>query len=64
MRLLIELTLDEYMVPRDDEERRWFEEDVLGDEKLFLHLNEIGDTVGMVKVLEVDGRPLVEDTHE
>ena len=55
--LLISLTYDDELMHDDDERgRKWFDKDVLG-KGLYLHSNEIGDTVGEVKVLPMLGVP-------
>ena len=56
LKMLIELDYDAEIVHGDDPEAiEWFYETILGDkEGLFLHSNEIGDTVGLVKVLELN----------
>ena len=52
IKLKIELTYDDNFFHGDDEEEKeWFFESVL-DEELILHSNEIGDTVGTVKVIK------------
>ena len=53
LKLLIELEYDDEIMHEDNEDAiEWFFKDVLGD-GLLLHSNEIGDTIGEVKVLEV-----------
>ena len=43
------------MYGNDPESREWFFNKILGDEgALILHSNEIGDDVGIVKVLRVE----------
>lgn len=64
--MTVELEYDADVVHGDDEEgKTWFFEDILSEEKglLLLHSNEIGDTVGKIRVLsaapsnaEVTGR--------
>lgn len=56
VQLTVELEIDgDYGQRSDDEtEREWFREHLLGDE-LLLHSNLIGDTIGIVKVLSIDG---------
>ena len=52
--LTIELTFDANAMHGDDpEEREWFFDTILLGEELILHSNEIGDTVGTVKVLSI-----------
>ena len=52
--LLISLTYDdEIMHDPDEAGKEWFFEEVLNGGGLFLHSNEIGDTVGEVKVLPI-----------
>lgn len=51
IKLTIEVELEDgYSLHSDEEEKMWFENEVLvGDGSLLLHSNEIGDTVGTVK---------------
>ena len=52
IQMLIELTYDAEIMHGDDEEsRNWFYDEVLYKDQLLLHSNEIGDTIGTVKVL-------------
>lgn len=51
--LRIELDIDDKVFPFDDE-REWFRDEILGGE-LVLHSNVIGDAVGPVRVLNVEG---------
>lgn len=57
LKLVIELTYDdEIMHGANPEGIGWFYLNVLGDttnDSLMLHSNEVGDTIGVVKVLEV-----------
>ena len=49
IRLLIEVDLQNYLSTKDEEERRWFENEVLvGTRTLILHSNEIGDYIGEI----------------
>lgn len=49
IRLLIEMDLQNYLSTKDEEERRWFENEVLvGNRTLILHSNEIGDYIGEI----------------
>jgi hypothetical protein len=62
IKLLIELDCDEMAFSMDDQESvEWFLSEVLKNETeegaLYLHSNEIGDSVGRVRVLEVHGWP-------
>ena len=53
MRLEIELTYDDDVMHGNDVGAfEWFKDEVLGGE-LVLHSNEIGDAVGMVKVIRI-----------
>ncbi len=53
IRMMVELDYDDGE-RMDNEEKRWFMENVLLDKVgLLLHSNEIGDTVGTLHVLEV-----------
>ena len=56
--LTVELTYDPDLIHGDDKEAiEWFENDILrqkaGPELLLLHSNEIGDTIGEIKVLDI-----------
>ena len=53
--VLAEITLEEGVFDgTSQEEIDWFNDEVLGDQDgLLLHSNEVGDTVGTVKVLYV-----------
>lgn len=58
VKMLVELNYDADGMHGDHEEaKRWFTETILlskgSDELLILHSNEIGDTVGEVRVLEI-----------
>lgn len=48
----IELEVDENF-GEDPEEKEWLFKDVLKESDLFLHSNEVGDIVGLVKVIEL-----------
>jgi hypothetical protein len=54
MLLTVELDIDDEMY-RHEEEKSWLLDEILTGEKgqLLLHSNEIGDTVGAIKVLSV-----------
>jgi hypothetical protein len=54
-----ELEFDASLMYGDDVEgRRWFFEDILGDKSgLILHSNEIGDEIGVLRILRVTPRP-------
>lgn len=62
IRLVIELEIEAGRVDLTDEiERTWFEDEILGAEPdsdtcLLLHSNELGGTLGTVKVLRIDSR--------
>ena len=50
IKLTIEVDVDDAFGFTDDEEKMWFENEVLiGDGSLILHSNEIGDYVGVIK---------------
>ena len=50
IKLTIEVEVDDNMIGSTQEERKWFEDEVLsGSGDLLLHSNEIGDTIGVVK---------------
>ena len=52
MKLRIELEIDlgdNFINPNDKEERYWLFNHILTESNLFLHDNEIGDTIGDVK---------------
>lgn len=59
VRLVIELKVEDYMYNREDpEEEKWFYGNILGVggepiDDLFLFSNEIGDSVGDVRVISV-----------
>ena len=59
VRLVIELKVEDYMYNREDsEEKEWFYDNILGVgsepiDDLFLFSNEIGDSVGDVRVISV-----------
>ena len=58
LRMTIELTYDDDMMHGVEQESiDWFENDILlnkaGGEDLLLHSNEIGDTIGTIKVLDI-----------
>jgi hypothetical protein len=57
VKLTIEVELEDgYILHADDEEREWFETEVLaGDGSLLLHSNEVGDTVGTVRKVQILG---------
>ena len=51
-RLVIELEYDDEIMHGDEPDAiEWFWLNVMGDGKLYLHSNEIGDEVGRVKVI-------------
>lgn len=53
VRMLIEVDYDEgTMYGNDQEAKDWFFNSVLSSGDLVLHSNEIGDTVGSLRVLE------------
>jgi hypothetical protein len=50
LKITIEVELEEGFIFTDEEEKMWFENEVLvGDGNLILHSNEVGDMVGVVK---------------
>lgn len=50
IKMTIEIELEDTFNFTGDEEKLWFENEVLiGDGTLMLHSNEIGDTIGVVK---------------
>lgn len=57
IKLLVELTYDEDLMHGEDPESiRWFRDEILmceSREDLLLHSNEIGDTVGSIRVLQL-----------
>ena len=58
IKLTVELTYnDEVMHENDQESIDWFYNDILkqqqNDELLLLHSNEIGDTIGEIKVIDI-----------
>ncbi len=49
IRMSIEVELDDNVHNYDEEERLWYENEILlGNRSLLLHSNEIGDTVGEI----------------
>ena len=53
--MTIELDYDaELMHGNDADAIEWFFEDILMQDLLFLHSNEIGDIIGTVKIIEID----------
>ena len=58
MKLRIELEIDlgdNFINPNDKEERHWLFNHILTESNLFLHDNEIGDTIGDVnKVIKCE----------
>ena len=54
LKMVVELTYDdEIMHGKDPEAIEWFTTEVLGDEELILHSNELGDSVGFIKMVEI-----------
>lgn len=58
LKLVIELTYDDDAMHGNEQESiDWFENDILlqkvEGEELHMHSNEIGDTIGTVKVLDI-----------
>ncbi len=54
LKLTIELDYDAEIMHQDDPDAiEWFFLDILQEDLLFLHSNEIGDVIGTVKVLEI-----------
>lgn len=52
LHLLIELEYDDSIMHGDSvEDADWFVQEILGGDSLVLHSNEIGDEVGVVRVL-------------
>ena len=50
VKMTIEVEIENSFNFLDEEEKLWFENEVLvGDGTLMLHSNEIGDTVGVIK---------------
>jgi len=50
LKLTIEVVLEDEFYDNTEEEKLWIENEILvGDGSLFLHSNEIGDTVGEIK---------------
>lgn len=48
--MTIEVDIENWFSFEHDDERMWFENEVLiGDGTLILHSNEVGDTVGVIK---------------
>ncbi len=59
IKMLIELSYDAELMHggnRDKEAKDWFFNDILGSKKkddLIFHSNEIGDTIGEIKILKI-----------
>lgn len=51
IKVTLEIELEDgFMLIADEDEKMWFENEVMiGDGSLLLHSNEIGDSVGVVK---------------
>lgn len=48
IKVVLFIDIDPILWPLDEEEREWFDVDVLHPDNLSLHSNEIGDEVGEV----------------
>jgi hypothetical protein len=60
--MLVEVECSEFAISIDDQESvQWFAQDVLmnqtDDGALYLHSNEVGDTIGRVRVLVIHDWP-------
>jgi len=54
IKLLVELKYDDTAMHGDDDQaKEWFFKDILKQDRLILHSNEIGDEIGEVTVLEI-----------
>jgi hypothetical protein len=54
LRMLVELEYDaDLMHGNNPESVKWFRDRVLLGEKLILHSNEIGDTIGELRVIDL-----------
>lgn len=54
LRFIGELEYDDTtMHGKDFEAKKWFYQEVLGDEGLLLHSNKIGDTIGTVRIEKI-----------
>ncbi len=51
----IELEYDDVVMHNgeNNEDKAWFFEEILAKDRLILHSNEIGDEIGIVKVLQI-----------
>lgn len=57
LEMLVELKYNaKTMHGKDKEAIDWFFNDILKKDKLILHSNEIGDEVGIIKVLKITNR--------
>jgi hypothetical protein len=52
LKIEIELIYDD-IFHYNDEEKKWFFNEILKKDKLILHSNEIGDEIGQVKVIKI-----------
>lgn len=56
LKMVVELNYDaELMHGKDPEAIQWFRNDILLNGECYLFSNEIGDTIGEVDILEVEG---------
>lgn len=53
LKMMVELEYDEELMGTSKEEIDWFHNDILLKDKLILHSNEIGDEVGIIKVIKI-----------
>lgn len=54
IKMRIELTYNATTMHGNDKEAKdWFFNEILGEDTLILHSNEIGDEIGTVKILEI-----------
>ena len=54
IRMVVELEYEEdIMHGNDKDSEEWFRQSVLGDPELSLFSNEIGDTVGTIRVIDL-----------
>ncbi len=55
VKLFGKLTYDDEIMHGDDQESiEWFTKNILFGEDLILHSNEIGDSIGTIKITKVD----------
>jgi hypothetical protein len=53
IKMVVELEYDEKLMGETQEEKDWFNNDILLKDTLILHSNEIGDEIGTLKVIDI-----------